>query len=156
MAIPKKLKTYLDKNKIKHEVLSHKTVYTVFDKAKTLERKLEGLAKTLALKADKSYLLVVVPASRRLDLAKLKKLLKVKKLEIVKETVLSKIFKVKPGNQVPFGTFHRVPVYIDRALLKNKAIIVGAGSYTDSLKLAARDLLKTGGETLISFSKKIK
>jgi len=156
MPIPKKLKDYLNKNKIKHEILEHKTVYTVYDKAQTLKKKLGEIAKTLALKADKMYILVVVPASHRVDLAKLKKLLKVKKLEMVKETVLSKIFKVKPGTQVPFGNFHKIPVYIDRALLKSKVIIVSAGSYTESLKMKAKDLLKTGGELLINFSKKIK
>lgn len=156
MAIPKKLQKYLDKNKIKHEILKHKTVFTVYDKAKTLGKKLGEIAKTLALKADKMHVLVVVPASHRVDLIKLKKILKVKKLEIAKEQALNKIFKMKPGTHVPFGTFHKIPVYIDKALLKNKLVIVSGGSYTESLKMKAKDLLNTGAKALVSFSKKIK
>jgi Ala-tRNA(Pro) deacylase len=156
MAIPKKLQNYLDKNKIKHEILKHKKVFTVYDKAQTLGRKLGEIAKTLAVKADKIYALVVVPASHRVDLGKLKKILKVKKLEIAKEQALNKIFKMKPGTHVPFGTFHKIPVYIDKALLKNKLVIVSGGSYTESLKMKAKDLLNAGAQALTSFSKKIK
>jgi len=156
MAIPKKLQNFFKKNKIKGEVLMHKKVYTVYDKAKTLGKKLQEIGKTIAMKADQKHILVVLPASHRIDLAKLKKLLKVKKLEIVKETVLSKIFKIKPGTHVPFGTYHNIPVFIDKALLKSKAIVVSAGSYTDSMKLSAKELIKSGGQSLVSFSKKIK
>ena len=156
MPIPAKLKKFLEKNNIDYEELKHKTVFTVHDKAKTLKMKLKELAKTLALKADKKYLLVVLPADSMLDIAKLKKILGAKKLEIVKETVLSKVFKIKPGAQVPFGTYHKVPVFVDQALLKSKVIIASAGSYTESIKMKTKDLLKTGGEALTSFSKKIK
>lgn len=153
MPIPKKLLKFLDEKKIKHEILRHKTVYTAFDLAQTMGKKLTQVAKTLALKADKRYLLVVLPASHRADLAKLKKLLKVKKLDIIKESEVSKIFKVKPGTIVPFGSFHKVPVYIDKSLLKSKVIIASAGTFTESLMLKAKDLLSAGAEKLESFSK---
>lgn len=156
MPIPAKLKNYLDKNKINYEEIKHKTVYTVHDKAETMKKKLKEIAKTLALKADKKYILVVLPADARLDLAKLKNLLGVKKLEIIKETVLSKVFKIKPGTHVPFGTYHKIPVFVDKALLKSRVVIASAGSYTDSVKIKTKDLLRTGGELLNSFSKKIK
>lgn len=38
--IPAKIKKFLEKNKIKHEVLKHRTVYTAYDMAQTLKKKL--------------------------------------------------------------------------------------------------------------------
>ena len=153
MAIPKKLQKLLNEKKIKHEILRHKTVYTAFDLAQTLGKKVTEVAKTLALKADKRYILVVLPASHRADLKRLAKLLKVKKIDIIKETEMSKVFKVKPGAIVPFGSFHGVPVYLDKSLLRSKVIIASAGTFTESLRLKTKDLLLAGAEKIESFSK---
>ena len=153
MPVPKKLVKFLDEHGIDHEILEHKTVYTAFDLAQTTKKKLQEIAKTLAIKADQKYVLVVVPASHRLDLGKLKKLLKAKKLEIVKETQIAKAFKVKPGTLTPLAKFHNVPVYVDKALLKSKLVVVNAGSYTESLAMKAKDLLTVGAEAAGNFAK---
>ena len=79
MPVPKPLVKFLDKHGINYDVLEHKTVYTAYDLAQTLKKEVKDIAKTLALKADKQYILIVLPASHKADLAKLKKLLKVKK-----------------------------------------------------------------------------
>lgn len=142
MPISKKLLSHLDKNKIKYEILKHKTVYTAYDLANTLKKKLSEIAKTLVIKADKNYYLVVIPAHYRLDLGKLKKMLKSKKIEIAKENVMEKIFKVKAEAITPFGTIHKAGVVVDRALLKTREVILGAGSFTESLGLKIKDFLK--------------
>ncbi|OGF21737.1 hypothetical protein A2Y83_01225 [Candidatus Falkowbacteria bacterium RBG_13_39_14] len=152
--LPKKLENFLKKYKIDYDLLEHKTVYTAFDAAQTLKKKLEEIAKTLAIKADKKYALIVLPASHRADLDKLKKMLKADKLEIVKETEMAKALKVKPGAITPFGKFHNVPVYIDKSLLKTKLIVASTGSFTESVLLKTKDLLETGAETLGEFAKR--
>ncbi|MEA2088970.1 MAG: YbaK/EbsC family protein [Patescibacteria group bacterium] len=156
MAIPKKITNFLEKHNINYEILEHKTVYTAFDMAQTMKKKLSQIAKTLALKVDKKHILVVVPADRKVNFDKLKKLLKAKQIKIVKEIDMVKVFKTKKGNLLPFGTFHKVPVFIDKTLLKTRIIIVSGGSYTESLKLKAMDLLEHGGEALTAFSKQHK
>ncbi len=156
MPIPKKIINFLEKHKIKHEILEHKTVYTAFDAAQTMGKKLSDIAKTLAIKADKKYILVVLPANRKINFDKLKKLLGAKKISIVKEVDIKKIFKVKPGTLLPFGTFYKTPVFVDKSLLKSRLVIVSAGSYTESLRLKVKDLLKQGAEVLSVFSKEHK
>jgi len=154
--IPKKIINYLEKNKISYEIIPHKTVYTVFDKAQTLKKKISEIAKTLLIKADKNFILTVLPAHLKVDLKKLKKNLKVKKIAISKENVIKKILKLKPGTQTPFASLHHLRVLIDKKIFKNPKIIVGGGSYTESLRVKSRDLLKLGGEMVSSFSFKKK
>ena len=84
MAIPKKVLNYLDDVKASYKLVKHKTVYTAYDAAQTLGAKLGEIAKTLVIRADKFYLLAVLPASHKLDWGKLKKLVKAKKMEIAK------------------------------------------------------------------------
>jgi prolyl-tRNA editing enzyme YbaK/EbsC (Cys-tRNA(Pro) deacylase) len=154
MAIPKKILKYLDSAKTGYKIVRHKTVYTAYDAAQTLGVKLNEIAKTLVVKADKLYLIVVLSASHRLDLGKLKKIAKVKKIEIAKENVMQKIFKVKPGAVTPFGALYKTPVFVDRALLRSKKIIAGAGTHEDSVVMTAKNFLKATGGTVGDFSKK--
>lgn len=154
--LPKRITNFLEKHNVNYEILEHKTVYTAFDAAQTLGKKLSEITKTLAIKADRKYFLLVIPADHKVDFKKLEKLLKVKKANIVKEIDIKKIFKVKPGTLIPFAAFHKIPVYFDKTLLKNKIIIVSGGSYTESLKLKVNDLLEQGAESLTAFSKKHK
>ena len=68
-------------------------------------------------------------------------------------------FKVKPGTITPFATLHKkVPLYVDKTLLKVKEILVSAGSYTDSLRIKIHELMKIEEPTKgdFSLSKKIK
>ena len=41
--LPAKLVKYLEKHGIKHEILEHKTVYTAFDAAATMNKKLSEI-----------------------------------------------------------------------------------------------------------------
>lgn len=154
MAIPKKLLSYLDKAKIGYKIVRHKTVYTAYDAAQTLGVKLGEIAKTLVIKADKIYLLVVLPASHKLDLGKLKKVVKAKKIEIAKEGMMKKMFKIKPGAITPFGQIYKVPVYVDKSMLKAKQIIAGAGTFEESVVMTAKNFLKATGGILGIFGKK--
>ncbi len=150
MAVSKKLLSYLDQKKIGYKMLKHRTVYTAYDAAKTMRAKLDQIAKTLVVKADKIYLLAVLPATRRLDLGKLKKITKAKKLEIAKENVMKKVFKTKPGAIVPFGGLYKVPVFVDKTLLKVKQVIAGAGTHEDSVVMTGKNFLKAVGDATIA------
>lgn len=141
MAIPKKLLNALAKRKVKYHVLPHKTVFTAYDLATTLGEDLKKVAKTLLVRADSRYVLVVLPASARLDFQKLAKLLKAKKVSISPETAIKRL-KVMPGTTPPFGSLLGVAVVLERSLAKADDIIVRAGSLTESLRMKAKDLVK--------------
>jgi len=142
MPIAKKIINHLEKNKIKYDILEHKVVYTAYDLAQTMKKKLQEIAKTVLVKADKEYYLVIVPAHYKLDLTKVKKLLKAKKVKMAKEGEMKSKFKVKPGAITPFGTIHKIGVVVDKTLLKTKDVIFGAGSFTESIRMKIKDFLK--------------
>ncbi|MFA6525594.1 MAG: YbaK/EbsC family protein [Patescibacteria group bacterium] len=142
MPIPKKLLGYLDKDKTKYEIVEHKKVYTAFDLANTLKLKLSEIAKTLLVKTDKEYYLVVLPAHYRLDLVKLKKILNAKKITIAKENVMQKVFKVKPGAITPFGFIHKTKVVMDKSLNKSVKVLLGSGSFKESIAMKVKDYVK--------------
>ena len=154
MPIPKKLEKYLEKHNIAHDVVEHRKIYTAFDLAQTTGKKLSEIAKTIAIKVDTTYALIVIPASHRVDITKLKKKLDAKKLSIIKEVELAKVLKVKPGSITPFATYHKIPIYIDKNLLKSRVILVYTGSFTESLKVKTKVLIDKGAQSLERISKK--
>lgn len=158
MPIPKKILNHLEKNKIKFKIVPHKKVYTTYDLAETLREDLKKIAKTLLVKADRSYYLVVVPAHYQLDFKKIKKALKAKKVGIATEKAMQKLLKIKPGAITPFGSMHNLEVLADKAFAKIQEILVGAGSFTESLRIKTKDLIKLEEPLLISIgvAKKIK
>jgi len=153
MAISKKILKFLDKSAIKYNILKHRTVYTAHDLAVTLKKKLDEVTKTIVVSTGKGHALVVLPASRYLDLDKLKKLLKVKKIELITEKAMAKIFKIKPGAMVPFGQLSGdINVHIDKALMKSKKLITQAGDFENSFHLKVQDFLKATSGVIGNFS----
>ncbi|MFA5020512.1 MAG: YbaK/EbsC family protein [Patescibacteria group bacterium] len=142
MSIPIKVKKYLDSKGIDYEELAHKTVYTAYDAANTLKKKLSEIAKTILIEADKTHVLVVLPADKKIDMAKLKKALGVKSVKIPDEKVMIKLLKIKPGTLSSFGKLHDLELLVDKAMLGAKKVVVSTGSFTDSVFMKAKDLVR--------------
>ncbi|RJO59597.1 hypothetical protein C4546_01365 [Candidatus Parcubacteria bacterium] len=141
MPISKPVEKYLKNAKIKFQVIPHKTVFTVYDLAQTLKTKLDQVVKTLLVKVDQKYILVVLPAHFRMDFGKLKKFFKAKKVDIAKEKDMQTEFKTKPGAMTAFGPLHKLEVVADKSLTKTKEALFSAGSFTDSVRLKVKDYL---------------
>lgn len=141
MKIPVKITKYLQKKKIPHEVVPHRRVFTAYDLGQTLKVQLEDIAKTLLVRTDKLYQLIVVRASDRLDLKKLQALLQAKKVSIAREQDMAREMKVQPGALTPFGGAHKLPVVLERSLLKTKQVLFGSGSFEHSIRMKVKDFI---------------
>lgn len=139
MKIPVKLISFLKNNKIKYEPVSHRTVYTAYDKAATLKVKPNIIGKTLVLKTDRGLVVALIPGNKNLDKNKFKKAAKAKKIDFISETVMKNKFKgFKMGAVPPFGGLWNLQMFMDRGLLKEKNIFLNAGVYEVSLKLSPK------------------
>jgi Ala-tRNA(Pro) deacylase len=143
MPVPKKLIKFLDKNKVKYEIIKHRTVYTAFDKAATLRVTPKIIGKTLLVKLDKNPAFVLIPANKNLDKQRLKKIAKAKNIDFIKEAWMKKNLKgIKIGAVPPFGNLWKLPTFVDRGLFRNQKIIINGGDYTFSIKIKAGDMKK--------------
>jgi len=152
MSIPKNVLTYLDGNRVKYEVVEHRKVFTAFDVAATLHVTVSQIAKNLLVKAGSGFVLAVVPASRNIDFVKLAKIIGLKTVSLPKEGVMKSKFKVKPGALPGFGGLYKIPVYVDKQLIKEKMIIISSGSYTESIVMKSLDYMKLEQAELCVFS----
>lgn len=154
MSIPAKTATYCAKRGLMPTAVEHKTVFTAYDLAQTLRRPLNTIAKTLLVKTDSGFTLVVLGADARLDLKKLQALLKTKRLSFSSEKDMVKAFAVKPGAITAFGGLHHVPVALDARFAAAKRALFPSGSFTDSLELSLTQYLKAEQPLVGRFSVK--
>ena len=170
MAVSKKIISFLEKNKVKYEIIKHRTVYTAFDKAKTLKVPEKIVGKTLILKTDGKLAMVLIPANKNLDLQKFKKLAKalpaaclpdrqgrqVKKIDFASERLIKNKFKgVKVGAIPPFGNLWGLRTFIDNSLMREKEIILNGGDYNFSIKLKSKEIKKLVPDSIFgNFGKK--
>ncbi len=134
--IPKKVENFLGKTEIKHEIVGHRTVYTAFDKAATLKMKPCAIAKILVVKMDGKLAMAVIGGDRNLDMDKLVKLSKAKKIDFAKEKIIGETFKgIKPGAIPPFEGLWNLKVFCDRKLLEISKIFLSGGNYETSIKI---------------------
>ncbi len=143
MPISKKLIKFLQENKVSFEVIKHRTVYTAYDKAQTLKVPEKAIGKTLLLKIDKKFALVLIPANKNLDKNKFKKIAKSRKLKFVSEKLMKNKFRgVKVGAIPPFGNLWGLSSFVDRAVVNQPKIIINGGDYNFSIRLKSNALKK--------------
>ena len=162
--LPAKLVKYLEQTGVDHKILEHRTVYTAIDTASTMKKKLNEVAKSLLVKADKDYYLVLLPADYNLDFKKLGVCIskqagkKIKVVKIPGEKIMESLLKVKAGTMSAFGNLHKLPVIVDEGLAKVKKVVFSSGSFNHSVEMAAKDFVKLEKAILgkVGVKKKVK
>ena len=149
--IAKNLEKLLKTNQVKYAVAEHRKVYTAFDSAETQDIKLAEVAKGVLVKGKKTLYLAVLPAGFNCDFKALGKLAG-DRVSMAKENDIKKKLKTKIGLIAPFGSLYRIPLFIDKKLLKNKKINLPAGSYTESVVISVKDYLKLENPTPGNFA----
>lgn len=155
--IVKKLETkvtkLLDAAKVKYGVIEHRVVYTAHDAAQTTKKKLSEIAKVVLVKADKDFVLIVLPAGKYVDFNGIKKALKAKKVSMATEKDITKYLKTKVGMLHPFGSEYNLQTLLDKGMAKAKKMIASAGTYTLSVEIGLKDFEKLVKPIKGSFAK---
>ncbi len=160
--ISSQIKSYLDKNKYKYDVIEHRTTYTAWDTAQTEKVKPQEVGKALIIAADKDYIVALLSSNRNLDKKKLLKLansgrkklgLKLyKKIDFAKEAWMKKNIPGKVGATPPFRGILKLDIFIDSLLAKNKKVYLGSGEYDASLRVPISQYIKIEKPIKGSFS----
>lgn len=141
MAINDRLKRFLDQQKIEHETLAHREVFTAQEVAATAHVSGRQLAKVVVVRENgRGYLMVVLPAACRVDLTALKGVTGIRKLSLAPEAEFVRLFPdCDAGAMPPFGNLYDMPVYIDACFPHAKDIFFQAGNHREVVRLRYDD-----------------
>jgi Ala-tRNA(Pro) deacylase len=133
-----RLERYLDEERARYETLPHPEAFTARQVA--LESRVsEGeLTKVLALEEEgNGHLMVVLPASCRLDLTALRHAAARHRLSLVREDEMPRLFPdCELGAMPPFGHLYGMPVFADACLSRVPAIVFQAGTHHEAVRMA--------------------
>jgi Ala-tRNA(Pro) deacylase len=153
MTVLKRLKDYLEKNQVSFEVGYHQRVYTAQEIAAAEHVPGKELAKVVMVKADGKIVMLVLPASFRVDMGKVKGILKSRKLEKAKEEEFQDLFAdCEVGAMPPFGNLYNLDVWVDQVLTEDKEIVFNAGSHVETLKIKYSDYARLVNPKVGQFS----
>ena len=140
MSIAKKLKDYLEENHVSYTHSSHRLAYTAREVAAAQHISGWELAKTVVLKADDHFVMIVLPAVTKIDWKELYDQLPFRQLELATEKELASLFPDSElGAMAPFGTLYNLPVYVDIGLAVKNEIVFNAGSHVETIRMNYKD-----------------
>jgi prolyl-tRNA editing enzyme YbaK/EbsC (Cys-tRNA(Pro) deacylase) len=134
---------------IEFEPRRHPRTQTALDEAHVLHASADRVGKTLVVHTPEGMVRVVIPASERLSLAKLRDAIGQDEIRFATEEELAVAYPAfELGAVPPFGGPEGDRVVVDRRITDVESVIVEAGSHSDSLRLATADLVRLTGATL--------
>lgn len=156
LTFPSVLAKHLAKASLKHLPVEHRKVFTAYDTAMTTRTPLEQVAKNVVVKAGNALHLLVVPAHHQIDLKAVAKQLGVgaNKIKIVTEQAIAKAAGLAKGRGLSsFGSMYKLPVLVEKDLLKAKEALFAAGTFTHSVRAKVKDFVDAEGATVAKFGK---
>jgi Ala-tRNA(Pro) deacylase len=133
-------------------VTRHAPVYTSEEAAAIRGVPLCTGAKALVVKAGEEFLLLVVPADRKLDSKKARSGLGVKSLRFADRAEVERLTGLQPGSIPPFGSLFGLPTCCDPALGDNAAINFNAGDHTISVSMNYADFERAEGPRMTAMT----
>ncbi len=129
-------------------VSRHAPVYTSEEAAAVRGTPLSSGAKALVVKAGENFVLLVVPADRRLDTKTARASLGVKAIRFASGDEVEQLTTLKPGSIPPFGSLFGLPTHCDPALGDNTAINFNAGDHAISVQMTFADYVRAEAPAL--------
>ncbi|MBM4048751.1 MAG: hypothetical protein FJ279_26915 [Planctomycetes bacterium] len=147
----KKILAFLTGQNIPFQRLEHEPVTTSEAAAGARGSRLEEGAKALIVKANEKYHHLIISAAKRVDNAKLRKILGTNRVRFATPEELKQLTGCLPGAVPPFGNLFGLPVYMDDGLVAEETVYFNCGSHTVSLRMARADLQKATGAQVQDF-----
>lgn len=149
----RKLKEFLNSNKIKYVSIKHSLAYTAQEIAASAHIRGKELAKTVMVSLDGKTAMAVLPASYRVDLDRLKKATGAKKIKLLAEKDFKDTFpECEIGAMPPFGNLYGMEVFVAASLAEDDEIAFNAGSHTELIRMAYKDFERLVKPKVFEFS----
>ena len=149
----KKLKEFLDSNKVKYISIQHSSAYTAQEVAAIAHIPGKDVAKTVIIKIDGKMAMAVLPASYKVSFDHLKDALGMKEVRLAYEQeFMDKFPDCEVGAMPPFGNIYGMDVFVADSLAEEEEIAFNACSHTELIKMKFSDFEKLVKPKRIKFS----
>lgn len=144
---------FLDKSAVRYEVSEHPPAFSAQQMAAAEHEPGKYVAKPVIIKADGKYMMCVLSACYKIDLAALKSQLGAKSVALAEEKEIGELFDdCELGAEPPFGNLYDLQTIMDKALEKDDHIIFQAGTHKKAIRMSMDDYRKLVRPKVLEFS----
>jgi len=144
---------FLDGNKADYQVIRHDPAYTAQEVAAAAHVPGKDMAKVVVVSIDGKTALAVVPATREVDLERIRAAARATGVEIATEREFVHRFEgCQVGAFPPFGNLFGMETYADSALAKEQYIAFNAGTHTEVIAMKFADWRRLAHPKMASIS----
>lgn len=148
-----RLREFLDANGVPYQVHAHRNTVTAVSTARADHVPQSEMAKVVMVRARDGYLMAVLPASRRLDLGRLRAAVGDPSLQVAGEDEMSTLFPgCETGAMPPFGALFGLPVWVDDSLGREHETVFNAGNHSETVHMAYRDFVRLASPCCAAFA----
>ena len=135
-----RLQAFLDTHGVAYATLPHPRAFTAMRTAEAAHVPGREMAKTVVVNLDGHLALAVLPATRQLNLERLRQVTGAIHAELAHERDFIADFpECEPGAMPPFGNLYGMPVFVEPHLAQDDEIVFNAGSHTELIQMAYKD-----------------
>jgi len=127
---------------VRYDVIRHAAVFTSEEAAAVRGTTLSSGAKALICKADERFVLIVLPANRKLASKQVRKSEGVRSLRFASREEVESLTGLAPGSIPPFGSLFGLDTWCDESLAHEERINFNAGDHAISISLAYADFVR--------------
>ena len=128
---------------VEYKLFEHVPVYTSEQASKVRGVELKSGVKAMLLRTNEGkFILANIAADRRIDFAKLEKILATEHAHFATREEVLATTKCEPGSVHPIGRLFGVETYLDSTVLQNDRVNFNIGMLTKSVQISSQDLLR--------------
>ena len=132
----------LEKKCVSIEVLRHAPVFTSEEAAAVRGTALASGAKALICKVDDRFVMIVLPADRKLSGKAVRAGERVKSVRFASREEVEQLTRLAPGSIPPFGSLFELPTWCDQRLGEQERINFNAGDHAISISMTYADYVQ--------------
>jgi len=153
MNAKERLEDYLRRHDVPYQVQHHPRMVTAHEVALSEHIPADLLAKVVMVLADGKLVMLVLPASERVYLPQVARVLGASEVRLAEEREFAlRFFDCEIGAMPPFGNLFGVPMYFDSMLAAEETIFFQACTHTDTISIKTQDLIRLAKPTIYAFS----
>jgi Ala-tRNA(Pro) deacylase len=134
------IRDFLEENHLAFEVLIHGPAPSATRRAHSVHVSGGRVAKAVLVRSGEGFVLVVLPATHRIDLERLAEIVDSASVEIADEDAVESIFfDCERGALPPFGRLYGLPTIVDESLAQAGEIVFEGNSRNEDLAMSFHD-----------------
>jgi Ala-tRNA(Pro) deacylase len=147
-----RLQRLLDQRHVPYGVMAHPETFTARETVAALDVPGKEMAKTVIVKTGGRYIMLVLPADERVDLAKVARLLHANTVRLATEPEMHTIFPdCEVGAMPPFGALYDLEEWVDHTMIQMREMVCEAGNHHEAVKLRTDDFMALTHPTVADF-----